>query len=172
MNRRKFALGIGGVSALALPTWAAGTNSSFQMVSIVLYLPDQAMWERGPTVEALAAYVKGLVSRANETLAAQPPRPGVSGAVVMGLKPPSQSRMWLVLGDNKRQGELASILQAPLESVPAPSVSGLNAFAINFDAWGGGERLPSQIPVPDEWARVMNSPGILPDAPMRKLWPN
>jgi hypothetical protein len=171
MNRRKLFLGIGCFSAMARASSAAVNDQLFKMTSIALYLPDHAMAERGPSTELLVAYIKALVSRANEVLASQPPGPGVSGAVVMGLKPPNQSRMWLVVGDKTRKADVLSILKGPLEGVPAPAVNGLNAFAINFDLWGGGVRPVMPLPLPDEWLPVMTG-SILPDGPLKALWPD
>ena len=49
-----------------------------------------------------------------------------------------------------------------------------DAFAISFNAWGGGTPLASaSLPVPDEWRRALpKGGGVLPDDALRGAWPN
>jgi hypothetical protein len=175
MDRRLFLTSAGAMAAVGGTGAAAGPNP-FVVTTVVLYLPDRALRERGPPPEALADYIKSLEARANAVLAALPGGRGVSGAVVVGLKPPARSRIWVMAGEKSREAELTAALKAPLESVSPPAVQGFNAFALNFDAWGGGSALfPSSsppVPVPEEWRRALPHGGILPDAVFRAIWPD
>jgi hypothetical protein len=175
IERRLF-LGSGLALAAASGARAAEPAATFTMVSIALYLPENAMVERGPPVEPLVAYFKALVAAADAVLAAGPPQPGATGALVVALKPPARSRVWLMVGDVARTGAFTSALKGPLEAVPAPAVNGYNAFAINFTAWGGGAPLPRSpmpLPIPDEWLKAMTGDGgVLPDSVLKVLWPD
>jgi hypothetical protein len=172
LERRLFLLAV--APFLASMAEAGGAGPAFVMTSIALYLPNKAMVQRGPSVEDLSNYIRALVSKADSVLSAHGPTPGASGALVVALKPPARSRLWVMVGDEAREGEFTTALQAPLEAVPPPSVTGVNAFAINFDAWGGGQPLRSHpLPVPDQWIQALpKKGGILPDAPLSVLWPD
>ena len=162
---------------LAGAAWPARAfDHAFQITSLVLYLPNQALVERGPPVADLTAYINALKAKADAVLTQAPAGVGASGSLVIGLKPPARSRVWIVMPDKTRQPEFAALLKGPLEAIQAPAVQGLNAFAINFNAWGGAQPPPKQTyPVPDEWVEAMRKSGqtgILPDAPMRMVWPD
>jgi len=130
------------------------------------------MEERGPPVQVLSDFIKSLVAQANSVMAAAPKQAGESGSVVVGLKPPARSRVWIVAASSGDESKLTKILKAPLEAVPAPAVIGLNAFALNFDARGGSGAKPAGFPIPDEWKRAMakTGAGMLPDAPLKAIW--
>jgi len=148
---------------------------AFRITSIVLYLPNQAMVERGPPAQALIAYLDALKAKASLVLAQAQPQVGASGALVVGLKPPAQSRVWIVMADKSRKAEFVSLMKAPLEAIQPPAVVGLNAFALNFDAWGGAQPpVAPGYPIPDEWMEAMrhSGGGMLPDAPMKAVWPD
>jgi hypothetical protein len=154
---------------------SAGTSAeAFRMDSIALYLPEVAMKERGPSVDELVAFIKALVAKANDALEAKPKGRGASGALVVALKPPARSRIWIMVGDEAREAEFVGLLKPPLEAVPSPSVSGYNAFAINFSAWGGGgPPVAGPLPLPKEWRDAMGTAGgRLPDDVLKVLWPD
>jgi hypothetical protein len=167
-------MGAGLAAAHAWPAMAE--TRAFQIASLVLYLPNQAMVERGPPAQALIAYIDALKDKANTILSQTPNQAGASGSLVVGLKPPAQSRVWVVMADKSRKAEFVSLLKAPLEQVQAPQLTGLNAFAINFNAWGGAQPpVPPGYPIPDEWIEAMKrigGGGIMPDAPMKAAWPD
>ncbi len=173
IERRLFLLSVAAVAAGFGGTAVGESTNAFTMTSITLYLPNEALRERGPSVEALAGYVKALVAKANGILTAAPRGRGATGALVVGLKPPARSRLWVMVGDSSRKSEFVRALKAPLEAVPPPSVRGFNAFAINFNAWGGGTPLAEPLPpVPQEWRRVITHEGVLPDVAFEAVWPD
>ena len=165
---------MGGALAASAWTPALADDGPFALVSISLYLPDQAMKDRGPEPAELQLYVASLVDHAKAILTAAPAQPGVTGAIVVGLKPPGRSRIWLWSNDKTRQHGLSTLLKAPLEALPGPFVSGWNAFALNFKAWGGDNSPAVQMPVPDEWSLALRSQGggMLPDDALQAVWPN
>ena len=164
----------GATSALAATaTPALAATAAVKLTSLALYLPDAALRERGPDVDALAGFIDAIKAAANAELSRGPPEPGVSGSLVAGMKPPAQSRFWVVLPDSQRATTLQARLKAPLEAIRAPAVRGWNAVAINFDAWGGdGRPRPPGMPIPDEWLRaVPRGGGRLPDTALEAIWP-
>ncbi len=165
---------MGGALAASAWTPALANDSAFTLAAVSLYLSDQAMKDRGPSPEELKAYIATLVEHANAVLAAAPAQAGVTGAVVVGLKPPSRSRIWLWSNDKTRQHGLSTLLKAPLEALPAPFVSGWNAFALNFKAWGGDMSPVPQMPIPDYWNLALRSQGggMIPDDALQAVWPN
>jgi hypothetical protein len=165
---------MGGALAASAWTPALADEPPFALVSVSLYLPDAQMKERGPTSEDLKAYLANLVDHAKAVLTAAPAQAGVSGAIVVGLKPPGRSRVWLWSNDKTRQHGLSTLLKAPLEALPGPFVSGWNAFALNFKAWGGDTSPIPQMPIPDEWNLALRSQGggTIPDDALHAVWPN
>jgi len=174
-DRRRFLTAMG-AGLIVVEAWPALADTpAFQISSLALYLPNQAMVERGPSAKDLIAYIDALKDRANAILAQAQGRTGASGSLVVGLKPPAQSRLWVVMADKSRKAEFVTLLKAPLEGVQGPTVVGLNAFAINFNAWGGAQPPVSPTyPIPDEWLEVMRrgGGGMLPDSPMKAVWPD
>jgi hypothetical protein len=165
-------MGAGLATAIAAPAWA--DDAVFKLVSISLYLPHQAMAERGPTSDELTAYIAALTDAAKAALAAAPKQAAVSSSIVVGLKAPGRSRVWIVGGGLEAQRALAGLMKTPLEAVRAPPVSGWNAFALNFDAWGGAGAPVAAMPIPDEWRLAMQAQGggMLPDDALKAVWPN
>jgi len=174
-NRRRMLAATGAILATvsAAPAWAAD-DTVLKLVSISLYLSKDIMAERGPTTDELSDYVKALTDAARAVLAASPKQAGVSTSIVVGLRPPARSRVWIVGGGLAAQRGLTSLLKAPLEALRAPPVSGWNAFAINVELWGGGGPLAdAEMPVPDEWRLALQAQGggVLPDDALRAVWP-
>jgi hypothetical protein len=172
LHRRRLIALAGGIVLGAPLAARAAAAPAFAMTSIVLYLPEAAIRERGPTVQEFELYINALKAQANYTLSKAPTEPGVSGALVIGLKPPARSRVWIVASDPARKAGLVGLLKAPLEAIAPPEVSGLNAFALNFNAWGGSGAPGVGYPIPDEWKAGMTKGGILPDTPMQAVWPD
>ena len=152
-------------------------TTSFVMTSLVLYQPDAVLKERIGGVGSLGSYLKELRSEAGRVFASVSKADGVSGSIVVAVKPGGLSRFWLVLGSNKLPRGLETSLLDRLTAVRAVSVSGGPiAVALNFDAWGGGQPILSEgehIPIPEEWRKAMKGrpPGVIPDAPLQVLWP-
>ena len=141
--------------------------------SYSLYLPEEALRERGPTVDALTEYLKAIEAKADAILARHDKQPGVSGSFVVGIKPGGKSKFWVVTVDGLIASKLESVLASEIESIRAPTVTGYNAFAINVDLWGGnGASGPDALPVPEAWKAVMPDGGMLPDMPLSILMPD
>jgi hypothetical protein len=171
LDRRQLLAGAtGALAATATPAFAA--SDAFKLTSLALYLPDVALRERGPDAEALTAFIDAIKKAANTELSRGSPESGVSGSIVAGMKPPAKSRFWVVLPDPQRAEALLARPKGPLEAIPAPTVRGWNAVAINFDAWGGdGKPHPPAMPIPDEWLRaVPRGGGMLPDTALEAIW--
>ncbi len=172
IERRWFLVGAATLLSAIAGKAVGKPAQAFALASGVLYLPAEAMSQRGLPADVLAGYMKSLVAKADEVLGLSPPDAGVSGALVVALKPPARSRIWIVAGDTAREPKLTSLLKGPLEAMPAPNVSGYIAFALNFDSWGGGHRLVLPMPIPDEWRRAMSHSGVLPDDVLKVIWPD
>ncbi len=156
----------------------AQTNNAFVSTSLTLYQPDGVLRERtGNNVVPLSSYVKELNSAAEKAFASVPRSPGVTGSIVVAVKPGKLSRFWLVLGKNKLPKGLAESLLKQLSAITPLQVSkGPIAIAINFNAWGGGQPILApneQFPIPDEWQAAMQgqTSGVIPDAPLHIIWP-
>jgi hypothetical protein len=150
----------------------------FSVTSIALYQPDDVLRDRvGTDARDFARYLKALEAAAESSFASLSNADGVTGSIVVALKPGGLARFWLVLGDNKLPLGLRETLLEGLASITPISVTnGPVAAALNFDAWGGGQPIlgPGEvIPIPEEWrnALVGSPPGVLPDAPLKAIWP-
>lgn len=175
VSRRQLIAGLTAALTVGPTVVARSAEQSFEITSITLYLPSHEMELRGPPVEALTGYIQSIGRLAKTLVASTPVKAGVSGSLVFALKPPAKSRMWIVLGERSREPQVLRLLKSGLEAIASPAVRGYNAFAINFDGWGGGPRpAPSQFPIPDEWKQAMltnKGPSILPDDALKVIWP-
>ena len=155
-------------AALAwLPATAA--EPVFERTSYSLYLPNEALVARGPAVETLVEYLKAIEEKTAEILARQGERNGVSLSLVVGIKPGSKSKLWVVAADSAAAAKYRTLLAPEIEAIPVPEVRGYNAFAINADFWGGdGWTGALPLPFPDEW--IATAPGgLVPDAALSIL---
>ena len=171
INRRQMLVTAGALAGLSATNATAADSHAFAITSIVLYLPEQAVEARGPSKEGFEKFIGALVARANALMSGAP-RPGMPAALVVGLKPPARSRVWLVANDKPREAELTTLLKAPLEAILAPPVTGFNAFALNFNAWGGNGPNSMGYPIPDEWKHALVHGGMLPDDAFKIIWPD
>lgn len=149
-------------------------ESSFENTLITLYQPDQDLRARGVAAEALSRYINTIETAARLALNNDWSRQGVSGALVLGVKPAAKSHLWIVLDDERRKREFMILLKADIEAIAPPSVKGPIAFALQFDAWGGGRR-PGMIAAPSEWADASRRAGralAVPDEIFDSLWPD
>jgi hypothetical protein len=173
-HRRRLLTLLGAViTALAAARPTLADEPVFKIKSVAFYLPADAIELRGPQVDAAGAYIGALKKAATSALAAAPRLAGVSASIVVGLKAPGRSRIWIVGGGLPAQRALSMLLKAPLEAVPAPPVTDWDAFAISFDAWDGGGVPPDPLPVPDEWRLAVQAQGggMLPDDALKAVWP-
>jgi hypothetical protein len=101
-----------------LPTPAgASENANFAVRSIDLYLPDFEMKSRGLSSVELTSYVERLSDAANHALRRASSGAGVSGFIVVGLKPPMQSRFWFMFQDPRAKARLQGMLTPTLQAV-------------------------------------------------------
>jgi hypothetical protein len=165
-------------ATLSTPAMGTSTRGGFMLTSVALYQPDPVLRERmGADATPLSNYIKALQAEASAIFSNAERGDGLSGSIVVAVKPGGQSRVWLVLGQNKLDPALREALIARLQRVqPVVAVSGPIAFALNFNAWGAGTPIlqPAEhIPIPEEWKAAMKGQpaGVMPDAPLEVLWP-
>lgn len=171
MLRRSVLVGL----SMLLPSGSRAEAASFRQTSISLYSPT-FVWERdGPPAAVIANYVSRLGEKAGAILRAGPPV-NASGSIVVALKPPRRSRVWVVTGEQATTARLQAALAHPLESVAAPPVRDVLAFALDFHVGGGGRqphRLEGVIAVPDQWAKALRANGgRIPDDALKVVWPD
>ena len=151
-------------------------KSVLSMDTLILYQPDKILKERLATdASLLADYALRVEAEANKVLAMEEPQKGVSGAIVIAIKPGEQSRIWLVLGENTFPETLKETLLEKLSAIEAiPVKKGPIAIGLKFDAWGGGKPLEESHPIPNEWKEAVKneSAHIFPDTPLAVLWPD
>ena len=159
----------------ALETYA---QSSFVMTSVALYQTNDTLNERiGADIKPLSQYIKSIKAEAEKIFASASPADGATGSIVVAIKPGGLSRFWLVLGDNKLPDTLKESLLRGLSAIkPISVINGPVAVAVNFDVWGGGKPIlgpDEMVAIPNEWRSAMqNQPaGVLPDAPLKIIWP-
>jgi hypothetical protein len=152
---------------------AQSTAPVLEVNSYALYLPDQALRDRGPSVETLAGYLKAIETRTTEILTSQKERAAVSLSLVVGLKTGGKSKLWVVAANPATAARFETLLAPQIELIPAPAVRGYNAFAINVELWGGdGSLAPDTLPIPEAWKSAMPDGGLLPDTPLSVLMPD
>lgn len=148
----------------------------FSMDAIILYQEEKILKERLATdASLLAEYALRIEAEAREVFAKEEPQKGVSGAIVIAIKPGKLSRLWLVSGENAFPETLKETLLKKLSVIEAiPVKKGPIAIGLEFAAWGGGTPLQETHPIPKEWKEAtQNQPdGVVPDAPLAVLWPD
>ncbi len=146
------------------------TGPAFDRKSIVLYQPNDILTARLGDAKPLAAYIRRIDQALTKTLEAARPTRGFSAAEVIAVKPGPSSHAWLV-SRGKIPAALAAQLDAAAQSVPPiPVQGGPIAFAIVFNAFGGGGKpvidAAHPIPIPHEWrSNEAESPAMAPDGP-------
>ena len=163
------------VAICLLSSHVAVAAVPFAVKSLALYQPNDVLVARlGTDAAPLASYVKQIEARETALFANSTKHPGVSGAIVIAIKPGRQSRAWLVLGSSGVPASLALQVAAEAEAVFPVSVRlGPIAVAIMFDAWGGGQPVTDRehpAPVPPEW-RGTSAREVIPDGPLARIWP-
>lgn len=159
----------------ALNPGSASAAAPFAVSGLVLYQPNGMLVARlGNDVRPLGNYLKQIEMREAALFANAGPHRGVTGAIVIAIKPGRQSRAWLVLGPNVQLDPTPAHITAEAEGVPPLSVqAGPVAVAILFTAWGGG--LPiidaaHSAPIPLEWHGGAKLE-LVPDAVLARIWP-
>lgn len=143
---------------------------AWTMHSVTLYLPGEVIEPRVPA-GILATYVKALKERASTEFSAQS-HAGVSGVIIVMIKPGQEARSWTVTGAPIAT-EILTPIEQGLEAVAAPDVSGGPVvFGLVFSAWGGG-RLPlgMPMPIPESWNVLSGPEGrLMDDAFFNEVW--
>ncbi|HAJ04384.1 MULTISPECIES: hypothetical protein [unclassified Brevundimonas] len=140
------------------------------MHSVTLYLPGEVIEPRVPA-GILATYVEALKESASTEFSAQS-HAGVSGVIIVMIKPGQGARSWIVTG-TPIQAEVLAPIEEGLEAVVPPDVSGGPVvFGLVFSAWGGGEPPPGMpMPIPENWDVLSGPEGrLMDDAFFNEVW--
>lgn len=141
---------------------------------VVLYLPDPVMKAR-VEVSALSPYVNAATAAAEAAVRAAPVQPGVSGMLLLMVKPGGRAKAWVVTGDPGLKPETVAAIVKAVEALPGPAVHGGPILVgVGFEAWGGGAApAGASPPIPREWyAYFPKDGGLLDDAFMARVWPD
>ncbi len=154
---------------------AALAAPPFVVSALVLYQLNSVLMVRlGNDVKPFGDYLRQIETREAALFANAGPHRGVSGAIVIVVKPGRQSRAWLVLGPNVQLDPTPAHITAEAESIPPLSVQARPvAVAILFKAWSGGLPVTDAAhpaPVPLEWAGAA-APGMVLDRLLARIWP-
>lgn len=164
--------------ALAAGSADAQRVPVYVMTGVSFYQPKTELRERlGDSSAPFVDYVDQIDARLRQVFAEQPRDQGVSGAVVVALKPGRRARYWLAFGNRGVDTQLQSRILAVMEGIVPLAVQDTVAMAVHFDAWGGGAPVSSpQSPyvMPPEWEQALKTAGggRLPDAVLSVLWPD
>jgi hypothetical protein len=149
---------------------------AFEVKSIDLYQPSGVLVARLGTAAPLAAYIQRIDASLAPIFAAAPPQPGVTLAVVVGVKPNFRSKAWVVAPNGSLPAPMVAQIEAAAEAVPPVRVQGGPiAFAVLIDAWGGGPAITDAthpVPIPQAWlSSTPSAPEIVPDGIFARIWP-
>jgi hypothetical protein len=148
----------------------------YQPRGVVLYQPNAMLVARlgANGAQPLANYISQLNTSLSAQFAAARPQPGITAALVVGVKPGGAVRSWVVLRAGTLSPALTAQLQSAAEQVPPVAVQqGPIVFAIVFNAWGGAPAANTQnlAPVPAEWTRGASGAESVPDGVFARIWP-
>jgi len=152
--------GIVGLAVMvgAAPALAHGKKHAskvFKVDSVVMYQPESVARDRVGDAGALKDYEGRLERDLRVSLAAGPRGKGFSAALVVAVRPGAGAHVWLV-SKAAVPADLAGRLTAAAQGEPAVDVrGGPIAFAVVFDAFGGGgpKVVDKQhpLPIPEAW---------------------
>jgi hypothetical protein len=161
----------------AAPAPPPASAGPYQVQGVVLYeMPPVLVARLGPDSRPFRAYIAQLDAALAPVFAAAPPQPGLTAAIVIGLKPGGAVRSWLVDRPGAIPPALAGAIRSTVQAVPPPKVqAGPIAFAIRFTAWGGGAPITDAahpVPYPTAWEPAPPD-GIahMPDVVFARIWP-
>lgn len=149
----------------------------YQLRGAVLYQSNAMLVARlGPNgARPLANYVSQISASLAAQFAAAPPQPGVSAALVVGVKPGGAVRTWVVPRAGSLSPALTAQIQSAAQEVPPVAVqSGPIVFALIFNAWGGAVPTADtqrRVPVPAEWTHGASGAETVPDGVFARIWP-
>ncbi|MNT12728.1 hypothetical protein D3C72_1476680 [compost metagenome] len=147
-------------------------DPAWTMHSITLYLPAPIIEQRA-SAQVLGDYIWDLRARALSEFSKPSAQEGVSGAVVVMVKPGRQARVWLATGAPMEPEIQAAIERALAEIAPPEVADGPVVFGLLFSAWGGGappDGLP--MPIPEAWRVVSGHEGgrVMDDGYYEEVW--
>ncbi|OYV40033.1 MAG: hypothetical protein B7Z81_02540 [Acidocella sp. 20-61-6] len=149
---------------------------AFRATSVALYEPQTVLEARLGSTAAFNAYIRQLADRLAAVFVAAPAGPGASAALVVGIKPGDQTRFWVVEHGDALSPALVTQIKAAAADVPAiPVRGGPIAFAILFNAWGGGPPVTDSahpIPIPPAWLAGSTGKEQVPDGVFARIWPS
>lgn len=149
----------------------------FQIQNIDLYQPNAMLVARlgADGARPLAAYITQIKAGLIALFAAAPPQPGVTAALVVGVKPGGAVHSWIVAPAGSLPAALAAQIQSAVQAIPPVAVQGGPiAFAVVFNAWGGGAAITDPqhpVPMPPEWTKGAAGPELVPDGVFARIWP-
>jgi len=167
-----------GAALSPVPVTAAVINGGpYQVHSVLLYQPPAVLIARlgQNSAPALAAYIARINTAVAPLFAAAPAQAGMSGALVIGIKPGGAVRSWIAEHPGALPDALAADIETTIDALPpVPVQNGPVAFAIRFDAWGGGTPITDAThpaPIPAAWLAGATGPETVPDGVFSRIWP-
>jgi hypothetical protein len=159
-------------AALAAPVEAAApapVEPAFRLKAVILgYQPDAVLADRlAGQKPAFDAYVSRIETRLATTLAAHP-TPKFSAALVIALKPDGDAHAWLVSRSSIPANLATALTMDATTETPFAVQGGRMAFAIVFNAYGGGKSVTDKshpIPIPPAWHQSA-TPALDQDGPV------
>jgi hypothetical protein len=150
--------------------------SRVRPVEGLFYQPDEVLRQRVVNqrefLDFLAGDVEGVV---RGCLGELEPGPGQALTLVVAIRPGRRARYWLEFNPGGLTAAIPAELQRRLQELRPPEVrDGPVAYASHLLLWGGaGEGRGGFVFMPREWELVLTagSAGVVPDAPLSKVWP-
>jgi hypothetical protein len=165
MRRRYFCAAVA-----VLPAGPARAAPVFAVQGVAFCQSNLLVLQRLGRPAPFAAYVRNIETNLNAVFAAAPAQAGVSAAMVVAVKPGPQARAWLVDPAGALGGLAPALIAAASAARPPAIRNGPVAFAVIFEAWGGGAPFPAGFPMPAAWAGG-DGTEVVPDGPLARIWP-
>lgn len=156
-------------SAPVEATTPAPVEPAFRLEAVILgYQPDAVLADRlAGQKPAFNAYVSRIEARLAATLADHPTLK-FSAALVIALKPDGDAHAWLVSRSPIPANLATALTTDATTETPFPVQGGRMAFAIVFNAYGGGKPVTDKthpIPIPPAWHQP-SAPALDQDGPV------
>ena len=154
-------------------------SASFAKDFIWLISPTGVIESRtGRSAEPISDYILRIEAEARAHFVSSASRVPISGALFIAVRPGYASKVWVEVGAPGLPADDVAILIKRIEALkPMPVKDGPIAFAVSFQAWGGGTKLVAPqglpLPLPAEWVEALNNigGGMLPDDALKIVWP-
>jgi hypothetical protein len=152
---------------LAGPAW---TVPVFSVQAVTFCQANLLVLQRLGRPAPFSAYVLRIKSNLSAVIGAAPAQAGATAAMVVAIKPGPEARAWLIDPSGALGGFAPGLIAAASAARPPAIRNGPIAFAIIFQAWGGGAPFPAGFPVPAAWEGG-DASEIIPDGPLARIWP-